>query len=127
MDTKITVTLTAPDDATHTEQIGAITKASDTIGEIGLSIAESKNLLLKLQQEIVSAQCATSCAARSCCPRCRRKLRAKARDQIRYRTVFGDVTIPSPRFYHCKCHDRAFKTFNPLTELLPDHVAPELL
>ena len=127
MDIEITVTITAPDGAAHTEQIGAITKASDTIDEIGLTIAESKDLLLKLQQEIVSAQCATYCAARSCCPRCERKLRAKSRGQIRYRTVFGDLTVPSPRFYHCKCHDGTFKTFSPLTDLLPDHVAPELL
>lgn len=33
----------------------------------------------------------------------------------------------SPRFYHCQCHDGPAGTFSPLTELLPDHVAPELL
>lgn len=67
MDIEITATITAPNGTVHTEQIGAITKTSDTIGEIGLSIGESKDLLLKLQQEVVSAQCAAFCARHTCC------------------------------------------------------------
>lgn len=127
MNIEIAVKITAPDGTAHTKQIGTITKVSDTIGEIGLSISESKDLLLQLQQEIVSAQCVAYCAKRSCCPCCGRKLRCKGRGHIRYRTVFGDVIVPSPRFYHCQCHDGPASTFSPLTELLPDHAAPELL
>lgn len=127
MDIEIKVKITGPDGATHTEKITTLTKDTDAIGEIGLSISESKELLLKLQQEIVSAQCVDYCATCTCCPCCGRKLRCKARGQIRYRTVFGDITVPSPRFYRCECHDGPAKTFSPLTELLPDHVAPELL
>lgn len=127
MDIEITVKITGPDGATHTEDIAKLAKGSETVGEIGLSIGESKELLLKLQQEIVSAQCAAYCATRACCPCCRHKLRCKARSHIRYRTVFGDVTAPSPRFYHCQCNAGSAKTFSPLTELLPDHVAPEML
>lgn len=127
MDIEIEVKITGPDGAAHTEKVATFSKGTDTIGEIGLSISESKELLLKLQQEIVSAQCVAYCATCACCPCCRRKLRCKARGQIRYRTVFGDVTVPSPRFYRCECHDGSAKTFSPLTELLPDHVAPELL
>lgn len=127
MNIDITVTITAADGTLHTEKIGAITKGSDTIGEIGLSIGESKELLLKLQQKIVSAQCAAFCSRRACCSSCQGKLRIKARGSIRYRTVFGDTTIDSPRFHQCRCHQAAAKTFSPLTELLPGHVAPELL
>ncbi|WP_136661810.1 ISKra4 family transposase [Nitratireductor sp. XY-223] len=127
MDIEIKVMITAPDGTVHTEDIARLTKAAETIGDIGLSIAESKELLLKLQQEIVSAQGAAFCTKRAHCPNCGRKLRCKARGQIRYRTVFGDVSVPSPRFYKCQCQDSPSKTFSPLTELLPDHVAPELL
>lgn len=127
MNIEIKVKITGPDGTAHTEKIANLTKGADTIGEIGLSIAETKELLLKLQQEIVSAQCMAYNAERSCCPCCGRKLRIKARGEIRYRTVFGDATAPSPRFYHCQCHDGPATTFSPLTELLPDHVAPELL
>ncbi len=124
MNIELTVRITGPDGTTHVEKIGGLTKGTDGIG---LSIGESKNLLLNLQQEIVSAQCAVFCAERSHCPCCGRKLRCKARGQIRYRTVFGDVAIESPRFYHCQCQAASTNTFSPLTELLPDHVAPELL
>ena len=124
---EINVTITGPDGTAHTENIATLTKGSGTIGDIGLSIAESKQLLLKLQQEIVSVQCAAFCTKHACCPCCRRKLRCKARNQIRYRTVFGDVAVPSPRFHRCSCHNGTAKTCSPLTDLLPDHVAPELL
>lgn len=127
MDIEITVKITEPDGSAHTEKVATFRKGIDTIGEIGLSTCESKKLLLKLQQEIVAAQCVTFCTAHADCPCCGRKLRCKARGHIRYRTVFGDIAVPSPRFYHCQCHDGPAKTFRPLTELLPDHVAPELL
>lgn len=127
MNIEIEVKITGPDGAAHTEKVAIFRKGTDTIGEIGLSISESKELLLKLQQEIVSAQCVAYCAKRSCCPCCGRKLRCKGQGRIRYRTAFGDVTVPSSRFYHCQCHDGPASTFSPLTELLPDHVAPELL
>ncbi len=127
MDIEIEVKITGPDGMAHTEKIAIFSKGAETIGEIGLSIAECKDLLLQLQQEIVSAQCVAYRAKRSCCPCCGRKLRCKGRRHIRYRTVFGDVTVPSPRFYHCECHDGPASTFSPLTELLTDHAAPELL
>lgn len=127
MNIEIEVKITGPDGISHTEKIAGFSKGTDTIGEIGLSIAESKALLLTLQQEIVSAQSAAYCQTRRHCPSCGRSLRVKARGRIRYRTVFGDVTVPSPRFYHCQCHNGPAKTFSPLTELLQDHVAPELL
>ncbi len=127
MDIEIKVKISGPDGSAHTEKVATFSKGAETMGEIGLSISESKELLLKLQQKIVSAQCAAYCTTRTRCPCCERKLRVKARDEMRYRTVFGDVTVPSPRFYHCKCYDGPAKTFSPLTEILPDHVAPELL
>lgn len=100
MNIEIEVKITGPDGAAHTEKVAIFRKGTDTVGEIGFSISESKELLLKLQQEIVSAQCVAYCAKRSCCPCCGQKLRGKARGQIRYRTVFGDVAVPSPRFYN---------------------------
>ena len=52
MNIEITVSITAPDGTVHTETIGALDKSTETIGDIGLSIREGKDLLLKLQQEI---------------------------------------------------------------------------
>ncbi|TPW26201.1 hypothetical protein FJU08_22570 [Martelella alba] len=87
MDVEIKVTVTAPDGTTRTDTIGKLTKGFETIGEIGLSIDESKTLLLNIQQKIVDAQCAAFCAERAYCQCCGRKLRCKAHRQVRYRSV----------------------------------------
>ena len=67
MDIEIKVTITAPDGTVHTEDIAKLTKAAETIGDVGLSIAESKVLLLNLQQEIVSSQSAAFCTKHARC------------------------------------------------------------
>ncbi len=127
MKIEITVAITAPDGTVHTDTIATLDKRTETSGDLGLSIAEGKAILLQLQQDIVTAQCAAYCAARACCPASGRKLRDKGHREIRYRTVFGDVTVDSPRYYQAPGHAGAAQTFSPLTDLLPDHVAPELL
>lgn len=127
MDIEISVRITAPDGTSHTDRIGAFSKGFDTAGDIGLSIEEGKAVLLGIQQKVVAAQCEAFCIERARCTCCDRKLRSKGRRQIRYRTVFGDIAIDSPRFYHLHGHDDTAVTFSPLNELLPDHIAPELL
>ena len=115
------------DGEVHDHQIAVLDKEQNNAGGIGLSIAESKGLLLALQKEIVTAQAQAYCTTHSSCPCCDRKLRRKGHKNIRYRTVFGDVSATSPRFYHCACQDKAAQTFSPLTALLPDHISPEML
>ena len=75
----------------------------------------------------VEAQAEAYCTSKSACSSCGRRLRKKGRCAIRYRTVFGDIPVTSPRYYRCRCKGRRPQTFSPLTDLLPDHTAPELL
>jgi hypothetical protein len=44
-----------------------------------------------------------------------------------FRTLFGTVTLTSPRLYHCRCQHRKTTTFRPLNLLLTEPTAPELL
>lgn len=37
------------------------------------------------------------------------------------------MTLPSPRLYHCRCQQCKIATFRPLTALLSESTAPELL
>lgn len=127
MDISVKIAITAPDGVVHEHEIAAFEKRFESAAEIGLSIEDSKALLLNLQQEIVAAQTVAFCADHSTCPCCAGRLRRKGSKAIQYRTVFGDITIDSPRFYHCRCHTGPAQTFSPLTELLPHHVAPEML
>ena len=98
-------------------------RAMDT----GLSIEEGKALLKSLQHKVIEAQAEAFCASISVCLGCGLRLRRKGSRSIRYRTVFGDIPVTSPRYYQCACDGRRPKTCSPLTDLLPDHTAPELL
>ena len=112
---------------THECNIAEFDKGFGCAAEIGLSIEDSKGLLLNLQQEIVAAQAQAFCEAHSTCSCCGRRLRRKGSKSVQYRTVFGDIPVDSPRFYHCACQPHTAQTFSPLTALFPDHVAPEML
>ncbi len=127
MDIEVKIAITAPNGDVHEHSVAGFQKGHECAGEIGLSIAESKALLLKLQQEIVAAQAKAFCTTHSTCPCCAGRLRRKGNTRIQYRTVFGDIPVDSPRFYHCGCQPKNAQTFSPLTALLPDHVAPEML
>ena len=124
---EITLRVTTPDGEIQEREVIVLDKGHDRHEDTGLSIEEGKALLTSLQQKIVEAQAEAFCASKSVCPDCGRRLRRKGTHFIRYRTVFGDLSVTSPRYYQCGCEDRHPTTFSPLTDLLPDHTAPELL
>ena len=43
------------------------------------------------------------------------------------RTVYGNLTIASPRLRQCNCQPHETKSFCPLAQLLPEKTSPELL
>src|SRR3954463_9385857 len=108
-------------------EILRLEKSDLRLEAVGLSISESKSLQRCLQQQVVSAQAAAYVNRHCCCPTCGRQLCSKGKYPIVFRTVFGNVTLSSPRFYRCSCHPADSQTFSPLTELLTEHTAPELL
>ena len=124
---EITLRVTTPDGELRESEVIVLDKGHDRHEDVGLSIEDGKTLLKSLQHQIVEAQAEAFCASKSVCQGCKRRLRKKGAHAIRYRTVFGDIPVNSPRYYRCRCKGRRPKTFSPLTELLPDHTAPELL
>jgi hypothetical protein len=92
-----------------------------------LTLAEAKQTLTVLQQGLVEQQSAAFVAAHSQCEHCRQSLGIKGYHTRTFRTLFGTVTLTSPRLYHCRCQRRKTTTFRPLNALLTDSVAPELL
>ena len=93
-----------------------------------MSLAESKALLTAAQQRIVEAQVNGWLEKHRHCPISGRKLRCKGSYPVTFRTLFGDVQPKSPRFYVLKeRRTNGPATISPLTQLLPDHVAPERL
>ena len=93
---------------------------------VGLSLLQSKTLLKALQTKIICHQTKEYAKSKRFCSQCNKKLNIKGYHHIQYRTLFGIVNLPSPRFQTCHCHDVATKSFSPLSEWLSDKNSPEL-
>jgi len=127
---KIKVQLVVCDDEGHEETLTDVVileKACQQIEQVGLTLAEAKSLLAVLQQRIVEQQAAAFLATGMHCQTCGTALGTKGQHSRTFRTLFGTVTLTSPRLRHCQCTSQAATTFSPLMALLPEQVAPELL
>ncbi len=100
-----------------TEDIFTFDKSFDSFESIGMNLDESKQILKNLQQTIVEKQLGTFIKSKGL-----EKLRKKGKYTVKLKTLFGDISFESPRYY-----GEDNKTFSPLKELLPDHTTPELL
>src|SRR5919197_1947470 len=94
---------------------------------LGLTLPEAKLILAALQQRLVEQQATAFVAAHSQCDHCGKSLGIKGYHTRTFRTLFGTVTLTSPRLYHCRCQRHKTTTFRPLTALLTEVTAPELL
>jgi hypothetical protein len=104
-----------------------LNKAHQRIEHLGLTLAESKQLLSTLQRHLLQQQVDTFLDARSTCPDCGTPLKLKAHGSRSLRTLFGTFKVYSPRLEHCDCTRRKTSSFRPLSALLTEPVAPELL
>jgi hypothetical protein len=104
-----------------------LNKNNQRIEHLGLSLAESKQLLSTLQRHLLQQQVTTFLGTHATCPDCGTPLNLKARGSRSFRTLFGTFTFSSPRLEHCDCQRRKTASFRPLSALLTEPVAPELL
>jgi hypothetical protein len=91
-----------------------------------LTLAEAKALLQGVQRTMVTEQTTAYLDAHRPCPACQAPRRCKGHHQLVYRTVFGKLTLPSPRWYTCRCQATEPRSVSPLAELLQERTAPEL-
>ena len=83
--------------------------------------------MYEAQRALVNAQAHVFVVASRACPQCGAALSIKAKHTIRYRTVFGKVSIDSPQLRVCNCaQHRSTKSFSPLALAVPLRVSPEL-
>jgi hypothetical protein len=104
-----------------------LNKDNQRIEHLGLTLAESKQLLSTLQQHLLQQQVTTFLDTCSDCPDCGTPLHLKARSRRSFRTLFGTFQFDSPRLEYCDCTRRKTASFRPLSTLLTESVAPELL
>jgi hypothetical protein len=94
---------------------------------LGLTLAEAKQLLTTIQHRVLQRQVDTFLAACSTCKDCGAPLKVKGYHTRSFRTLFGTFKLRSPRLFRCRCRRRKTTSFRPLSSLLTESVAPELL
>src|SRR5919198_3456473 len=114
------------DEETVTDVI-TLNKHHQRIEHLGLTLTEAKQLLSTLQRHLLQQQVDTFLDPCSTCPDCGVLLKVKAHASKSFRTLFGTFTFYSPRLEHCDCKRRKTTSFRPLSALLTEPVAPELL
>ena len=83
-----------------------LNKTNKRIEHLGLTLAESKQLLSSLQRQLLQQQVNTFLDTCSDCPDCGTPLNLKTRSSRSFRTLFGTFKFTSPRLEHCGCKRR---------------------
>jgi glycyl-tRNA synthetase (class II) len=120
---KIRVQLVVCNDDGHEEtftDVAVLEKACQRIAHLGLTLLEAEQILAALQQRLVEQQTSAFVATRSQCEDCGKSLGIKGYHTRTFRTLFGTVTLTSPRLYQCRCQRRETATFRPLNALLAE-------
>src|SRR5262249_8739617 len=108
-------------------EVLTLNKNSQRIEHLGLTMGEAKQLLSTLQQHLLQHQVETFLDRCSICADCGALLKVKAHATRSFRTLFGTYKLSSPRLELCDCTRRKTSSFRPLSALLTESVAPELL
>jgi hypothetical protein len=125
---KVQLVICADDGRTETTRdVAVLEKDCQRIEQLGLTLAEAKQLLTQLQQHVVAYQATAFVMTRSHCQACGTPLQSKEQTTRGLRTLFGTGLLTNPRLYHCRCQTHPTTTFRPLTELLSAATTPELL
>ncbi len=120
--------VTVSDDGTEQlHEIADVSRSEPALGTLGLALEESKQILQQLQQTMIGQQIAAYLDRQRACPACGKNRQFKQSETAPFRTLFGLVPVPNPRWRQCGCQAHRTKTFRPLTEILPERTSPELL
>jgi hypothetical protein len=80
------------------QEVAVLEKPHQQIEHLGFTLAEAKSILKTLQQQLVERQATAFVAAHAQCDSCGKSLGIKAYHTRTFRTLFGTVTLTSPRF-----------------------------
>lgn len=126
---KLTVQLVVETDdgaATTVHEVAHLSRGTVRPEELGLTLAEVKEVLQRIQHVTVERQVTEHLAKEASCPACSRPRKHKGAHTAVVRTLFGSIRLRSPRLFHCPSQPRTTRTFSPLAALLPERSTPEL-
>jgi hypothetical protein len=108
-------------------EVACIERDELTPASLGVSMAESKTILRGIQEVVVEWQMTAYLVQQRSCPQCGRLRHSTGAHHTVFRTVFGDLSVASPRFTPCPCQAHETGSCSPLAELLPERTTPALL
>ncbi|MEX3845495.1 ISKra4 family transposase [Paraburkholderia sp. BR10882] len=117
---------TEVDEQANITEIARFERDGFHAGSLGLHLEGAKALLGRLQRSMIDAQAAEAIARVSVCPKCGSRLTVKGHHRLVYRSVFGRLSIDSPRLYQCRCCASGRRSVSPLAGCLRERTSPEL-
>ena len=96
------------------------------LADLGLTLAEAKQLTAALQAQLVPMQMAALGGCRRCCEACGRVPAVKGYYRARFRFLFGDVPVRVQRLLACSCRGEERAKSHAVLDFGGDAVAPEL-
>src|SRR5947208_1609772 len=111
----------------HIEEVACFERGPLSPETLGLRLDEAKQLLAGVQQVMTESQVEEYVEQQRQCPHCQQLLTYKGHHQIGVRTLFGKLTLESPRLYTCSCQPQQKGSWSPVAALFPERSTPELL
>ena len=112
---------------TVVQEVAQIEREQLSPATLGLSLEDAKTVLHGLQRQLVTKQVEDYQQQQQACPDCQQPRRLKDRRKLTYRSLFGKLQLKCDRLFHCDCQSHEKKSVSPLSDLLPERTAPELL
>ena len=94
---------------------------------LGLTLKESKIITSSIQETMTTYQVSHYTHHQQTCLCCGKLRPIKGYRSLTYRTLFGILHLKSPRLLECNCQEHEKSSFSPLSRILPEYTAPELL
>lgn len=108
--------------------LAVVERRDRSLSKLGLTLAEGRALLAEAQAALVSQQVDGWISGETNCRRCGSALSHKDSRTVLVRTVFGNVTVTSPRLWSCSCRaapGAPRRSVSPLCKAMPNRVTPE--
>ena len=127
MNLQIRIVAIADNGQQQVYEIASLHRTELKMETLGLTLAEGKTILCEIQRVVVERQVGECLEPYRHCSACGQPQHGKGQHDLPMRTVFGKMTIPSPRIVYCDCQPHETKSFSPLAQLLPERTTPEML
>lgn len=118
MQFRLQVTILTDGGFEQIEEVVCLERGEASLATLGLSLAEGKDILRRLQELVLAHQVQAHLDEQRPCPHCHRPRTTKDSGTSPFRTPFGKVELPNPRWHQCACRLQPTKTFRPLAALL---------